>query len=177
MLSRSYEGNTIGVLSGLDRLVLRGTLRGLAFTAGMMNFLNGMGVLLKDFGAYVERTSQRLKEASCTDYQQRPEGIRVKHQLKQNSVKIYDKQGSVLRVETTIDDPADFRVFRPHHAEAPLVACPRHLTQASSHPPLPVVPARTADHRRRASIPTAHPRTTSKARSLKNRAGKQEIRR
>lgn len=62
---QKYEGNTIGVLSGFDRLVLRGTLRGLAFTAGMMNFLNRMGVLLKDFGAYVERTSQRLKEASC----------------------------------------------------------------------------------------------------------------
>jgi hypothetical protein len=30
-----------------------------------------------------------------------------------NSVKIYDKQGSVLRVETTINDPSDFRVFRP----------------------------------------------------------------
>ena len=30
-----------------------------------------------------------------------------------NSVKIYDKQGSVLRVETTINAPSDFRVFRP----------------------------------------------------------------
>jgi len=29
---RKYEENTIGVLSGLDRLVLRGTLRSLAFT-------------------------------------------------------------------------------------------------------------------------------------------------
>jgi hypothetical protein len=48
-----------------------------------------------------------------SDYRERPEGIRVKHQLKQNSVKIYDKQGSVLRVETTINDPSDFRVFRP----------------------------------------------------------------
>jgi hypothetical protein len=48
-----------------------------------------------------------------SDYRERPEGIRVKHQLKQNSVKIYDKQGSVLRIETTINDPSDFRVFRP----------------------------------------------------------------
>jgi len=47
-----------------------------------------------------------------SDYRQRPEGIRLKHSLNSNSVKIYDKQGSVLRVETTINDPYDFRVFR-----------------------------------------------------------------
>jgi hypothetical protein len=62
---QKYEENTIGVLSGFDRLVLRGTLRGLAFTAGMMSFLSRMGVLLKDFGGYVQKTSERLKEASC----------------------------------------------------------------------------------------------------------------
>lgn len=60
-----YQENTLGVLSGFDRLVLRGTVRSLAFTAGMMSFLSRMGVLLKDFGAYVQKTSERLKEASC----------------------------------------------------------------------------------------------------------------
>jgi hypothetical protein len=29
-----------------------------------------------------------------------------------NSIKIYDKQGSVLRIETTINNPRNFRVFR-----------------------------------------------------------------
>ena len=48
-----------------------------------------------------------------SDYQKRPEGIRVKHRMKANSVKMYDKHGSVLRVETTINDPKDFKVFRP----------------------------------------------------------------
>ena len=47
-----------------------------------------------------------------SDYQKRPEGIRVKHRMKANSVKMYDKHGRVLRVETTINDPKDFRVFR-----------------------------------------------------------------
>ena len=61
---QKYEGQVIGVLSGFDRLVLRGTLRALAVTCGMMDFLGRMGVLLKDFGAYVERTTGRLKEAS-----------------------------------------------------------------------------------------------------------------
>jgi hypothetical protein len=61
---QQYEKKVIGVLNGFDRLVLRGNLRMLSFTAGMMEFLSVMGVLLKDFGEYVEKTTMRLKEAS-----------------------------------------------------------------------------------------------------------------
>ncbi len=45
-----HAGHVIGTLSGLDRLVLRGTLRMLAHRGGMMTYLSCMGVLLKDFG-------------------------------------------------------------------------------------------------------------------------------
>jgi hypothetical protein len=54
---------------------------------------------------------------AVSDFRQRPEGIRVKHRVKANSVKMYDKHGSVLRVETTINDPKDFRVFRPREGD------------------------------------------------------------
>ena len=47
-----------------------------------------------------------------SSYKRRPEGVRVKHRVKSNSIKIYDKQASVLRVETTINQPRDFKVFR-----------------------------------------------------------------
>jgi len=47
-----------------------------------------------------------------SDYKQRPEGVRIKHRAGKNSVKLYDKQGSVLRTETTINDPQAFKVFR-----------------------------------------------------------------
>ena len=47
-----------------------------------------------------------------TDLKHRAEGIRVKHRVKTNTIKIYDKQGSVLRVETTLNDPSDFKVYR-----------------------------------------------------------------
>ena len=43
---------------------------------------------------------------------QRPEGIRIKHRVGSNHIKLYDKQGSNLRVETTINDPRDFKVLR-----------------------------------------------------------------
>ena len=39
------------------------------------------------------------------------DGIRLRHWVDQNSVKIYNEQ-NVLRVETTINDPGKFRVFR-----------------------------------------------------------------
>jgi hypothetical protein len=42
----------------------------------------------------------------------REEGVCVKHWVGANSIKMYDK-GSVLRVETTINQPGDFRVLRP----------------------------------------------------------------
>jgi hypothetical protein len=42
----------------------------------------------------------------------RPEGLRIKHFVNGNSVKLYDKQGTVLRVETTINHPEEFKVWR-----------------------------------------------------------------
>jgi len=55
-----------------------------------------------------------------SDLKSRPEGIRLKHYVNGNSVKMYDKQGSVLRIETTIIQPRDFKVFRgtEEHPEA-----------------------------------------------------------
>jgi hypothetical protein len=47
-----------------------------------------------------------------SDLKQRPEGLRIKHRLNHNSLKMYDKQASVLRVETTINDTRDMKVFR-----------------------------------------------------------------
>ena len=39
-------------------------------------------------------------------------GARVKHQMKQNWIKMYDKHGLVLRIETVINNPYEFRVRR-----------------------------------------------------------------
>ena len=46
-----------------------------------------------------------------TDRKKRAEGVRIKHSVKRNSVKMYDKW-SVLRVETTINNPREFKVLR-----------------------------------------------------------------
>ena len=47
-----------------------------------------------------------------TSFKDRAEGVRVKHWVNGNSIKMYDRPG-VLRVETTIAKTADFKVFRP----------------------------------------------------------------
>jgi len=47
-----------------------------------------------------------------THVQRRVEGVRVKHRMKSNKLKMYDKAGRVLRIETTINDPGEFRVWR-----------------------------------------------------------------
>jgi hypothetical protein len=53
-----------------------------------------------------------------SDIRRRPEGVRIKHRLNANSIKMYDKQGSVLRVETTINDAHDIKVFRAAEGDA-----------------------------------------------------------
>ena len=47
-----------------------------------------------------------------SDYGDRYEGIRVKHVSQKNSVKAYDKAGSILRIETTINNVTPFRSYR-----------------------------------------------------------------
>ena len=48
-----------------------------------------------------------------TTLKHRPEGVRIKHWVEENSIKMYDKQGSVLRIETTINNARRFKVRRP----------------------------------------------------------------
>ena len=59
-----HAEHVIGRLSGFDRLVFRGTLRLLAHRGGLMSYLSGVHVLLKDFGAYAQGLTEQLKEAS-----------------------------------------------------------------------------------------------------------------
>jgi hypothetical protein len=86
------------------------------------------GDVLRFLGRPVASTgasATRYGGAVTTDLKTRPEGVRVKHCVGANSVKMYDKQESVLRIETTINDARGFKVYRPAggrdgEADAPL---------------------------------------------------------
>lgn len=47
-----------------------------------------------------------------SSFKKRPEGVRVKHWVEGNSIKMYDPY-NVLRIETTMAEPEGFKVFRP----------------------------------------------------------------
>jgi len=59
-----------------------------------------------------------FKGQVVTDLKSRPEGIRIKSRVDRNSIKMYNKQGNVLRTETTINQPRDFKAFRPKEGDA-----------------------------------------------------------
>lgn len=73
----------------------------------------------------------------------RGEGVRIKHRLNSNSIKMYDKQAAVLRVETTINDPGDFKVYRRAGGDPKSKLCWRKLRKG------------VADMRRRAQVSQA----------------------
>lgn len=61
---------------------------------------------------FLQRGTNRLFAGEASSNLRRVEGIRVKHRVEENSIKMYDKQGSVLRIETTINNPRRFKVHR-----------------------------------------------------------------
>ncbi len=58
------------------------------------------------------RISPRFKGEVRTELKKRDDGVRIKHWVEENWIKMYDKQRSVLRVETTINNPRRFKVYR-----------------------------------------------------------------
>jgi len=74
-------------------------------SADVMRFLghrvNASGEIPANFSGHV-----------TSDLKRRHEGVRIKHRLGRNGIKIYNKYFNLLRAETTINDPTDFKVFR-----------------------------------------------------------------
>src|SRR5215470_5928464 len=71
-----FGGQIMGVLSGFDRLVLRGTLRAISYKQGMEGYLSGSSVLLKNFARHVHEVSTQLKQASLAAAQKLGREIR-----------------------------------------------------------------------------------------------------
>lgn len=53
----------------------------------------------------------KFQGEAVSDYRRRPKGWRIKFKMKSNSIKMYDKFSS-LRIEMTINDPREFKVFK-----------------------------------------------------------------
>ena len=67
----------------------------------------------KDILRFVGKTFDgRFSGNQISSMKKRFWGARIKHWIKNNWIKMYNKSGSVLRVETVINDPKDFKVLR-----------------------------------------------------------------
>jgi hypothetical protein len=73
--------------------------------------------VMRYFGRrHISRSGQikgRAPQEVMTECRRFYEGFRVKHWLNRNSIKVYNKSGSILRIESTINHTRDFKVFRP----------------------------------------------------------------
>ncbi len=72
--------------------------------AAILRFL---GKAVRDGGKVPHRHRHELS----SNVKERLEGVRIKHWLNDNAIKMYDK-GPVLRVETLIQEPRDFKAYR-----------------------------------------------------------------
>jgi hypothetical protein len=58
-----------------------------------------------------------IRAEVTSDMKRRAEGVRIKHRVNSNAVKVYDKaytaQRAVLRAETTLNNVSDLKVYRP----------------------------------------------------------------
>jgi hypothetical protein len=61
---RRFAPLAFGILSGFDRLVFRGSLRNLAYPAGLQHYLWANRIPFKDFHGHSEAVTARLIDAS-----------------------------------------------------------------------------------------------------------------
>jgi hypothetical protein len=61
--------------------------------------------------------TEGIRGEVVSDCGRRVEGVRVKHRVDRNSVKLYDKHGQVLRVETTMNRPREIHTYRPREGD------------------------------------------------------------
>lgn len=90
---------------------------------GMTTF--GSGDVMRYLGKRTRLTGEVPNNFSgevLSTLKERQEGVRIKHSVNGNSVKLYDKAftdiGSVLRAETTIQNGSDFRVYRAKEGDS-----------------------------------------------------------
>jgi hypothetical protein len=122
----------------------------------VMRFLGRKDPVCGAYGAFKGEVISDLKE--------RPEGMRIKHRVNANSIKMYDK-GSVLRVETLINNPRDFRVYQ----ETDEKQTPGEVPAQDSHTAAADAPATAAVAGDTAAVDKQEPSPTKSAAKKKGK--------
>jgi hypothetical protein len=86
-------------------------------TFGSIDVMRFLGRRISPNGDLPKRFAGQV----VSDLHQRQEGVRIKHRLNDNSIKLYDKAftelGNLLRAEGTLNTVKDFRVYRPKEGD------------------------------------------------------------
>ncbi len=121
---QKHAGSVIGVVSGFDRLVLRGTIRSIVYAEGLKHHLDRMGVLLKDFGEYAESITRRVKAAvlGAAEKQKRPviylpSGKTSKEDLAHQIAARDRITSGLVCVLTSVESCPSFEIFRNRDAK------------------------------------------------------------
>jgi hypothetical protein len=77
-------------------------------TFGAVDVLRFLGKAVPAHG----KVPHRWRHEISSNVKERPEGARIKHWLNGNSLKLYDKYSN-LRAECMVQEPGDFKVYRP----------------------------------------------------------------
>ncbi|MGV1015232.1 MAG: hypothetical protein ACOYB4_09710 [Methyloceanibacter sp.] len=114
-----HQEKIIGVLSGLDRILFRGTLRQLAYGAGMQSFLNYRRILLKDFAGWAESISERIRAESAEIAEAAGRPLRYlassqvrKHALVQEIVRRSPVEAGLICVLSCVEPCVSYEVHR-----------------------------------------------------------------
>jgi hypothetical protein len=86
-----HDDEIHGVLSGFDRIRFRGTLRPLSYVVGLLGFFQFISLLLKQFQAYVNGTSLKLKIATEQLAKSTPAGKVVYLQRPANKAEVIEQ--------------------------------------------------------------------------------------
>jgi hypothetical protein len=114
-----------------------GLIRHAMMSLGSSDVLRFLGHKVRADG----RAYGNFRGEVASDLKERPEGIRIKHRLGSNALKMYNKQGTVLRVETTLNDMRELKsprmvegkvVWRPMRKGVADIARRAEVSQAAN---------------------------------------------
>ena len=97
----------------------------------------------------------RFQGEIVSDLKHRPEGARIKHRVKRNWIKMYNKHGRILRVETVINQTREFKVRRVSRGRVRARWTP--MPWAGQHPGPGCRPPRSRPHGHPRARPIAPP--------------------
>ena len=110
LFAERHAAKINGELSCLTRVVIGGTLLGICYADGMSRYLRFNGIRIFDYARWAEPLRDQIRENAQTQAKEAAMGI--EHRMAKAAIKMYDKHGLILRIDTTVNDVSFFKHHR-----------------------------------------------------------------